>query len=320
MVTIQHIAALTKVSTATVSHALNNTGRVSPKMRERVMKVARELNYQPNALARSPFYPAVVRGAEDVLEREGNTLIVGNSDGDIRKEEAYYRTLCAKRVDGLLLITRASVDPPPYLFRHNWEATPVAFINRVYPGFQADSVVVDNLDGSYRAVCHLLDKGHRRIGLVGGAADHVMFRQRHLGYERALRERGLQIEKELMRDARMDAPSGYEETRVLLSLATRPTALFVCNALMTMGALRAIFDLGIRCPGEIALVSFDDLEWFNYIQPRVSAVAQPTYELGARAAERLLRRISEEQTGPPERETLTTELWVRESSVSTWDH
>jgi len=86
------------------------------------------------------------------------------------------------------------------------------------------------------------------------------------------------------------------------------------------GALRAIFDLGIRCPGEIALVSFDDLEWFNYIQPRVSAVAQPTYELGARAAERLLRRISEEQTGPPERETLTTELWVRESSVSTWDH
>jgi DNA-binding LacI/PurR family transcriptional regulator len=332
MANIKQIAILAGVSTATVSHVLNDSAYVSQKLRARVMKVVRDLNYHPNTLARSlktrisktvgmvvtditnAFYPAVVRGAEDVLAREGYTLIVGNTDGDEQKEETYYKTFIAKRVDGLLLITCPTEYPPAYLSRHNMEETPVVLINRDYPSLRADTVMADHQEGSSRAVSHLLESGHRRIGIVTGPAQHVSSRQRVRGYEQALRDRGLSVQPDLVREARFDIPSGYEQTKALLSLPDRPTALFVCNAPMTLAALRAILDMGLRCPSDIALVSFDDLEWFDLIQPRITAVAQPTYELGATAAELLLQRVSGQLAAPPCRKVLATELILRESA------
>ena len=331
---IKQVAVLAGVSTATVSHVLNNSAHVSRKLRERVLKVVRDLNYHPNTLARSlktrasktvgmiitdilnPFYPAVVRGAEDVVGRGGFNLVVGNSDGDVQKEEAYYRTFLAKRVDGLLLVTAATVYPPAYLSRHNSEETPIIFINRDYQGIRADCVIADNLQGSYEAVCHLLKAGHRRVGIITGPREHIMAVQRYLGYERALQAHGVKLEKELVREGRFDLSSGYEQTKSLLTLPDRPTALFVSNVPMTTGALQAIFESTIRFPEELALVSFDDQDWLNVIRPRISAVAQPGYELGASAADMLLKRISGESTGPPCRKLLKTELIVRDSSTS----
>jgi LacI family transcriptional regulator len=332
MANLKQVAVLAGVSTATVSHVLNNTGRVSLKLRSRVLKVARDLNYQPNSLARSlvtrrsyavgmvitdimnPFYGAVTRGAEDVLARQGYTLLIGNSDGNSQKEEAYYKTFLAKRVDGLLLITCPAAYPPAYLSRHNVEETPVVLINRDYPGVRADSVIADSQEGSCRAVAHLFDMGHRRIGIITGPADHVSSQQRLLGYRRALIERGVPVEAELIREGQFDVKSGYEHAEGLLNLADRPTALFAFNAAMSMAALRVIFDSGLRCPEDISLVSFDDSEWFDLIRPRVSAVAQPAYELGSTAAGTLLERISGHLTAPPHRTLLKTELIVRESS------
>jgi LacI family transcriptional regulator len=332
MVNLKQVAVLAGVSTATVSHVLNNSARVSPKLRERVLKVARELNYQPNSLARSlvtrrsnvvgmvitdimnPFYGAVTRGAEDVLAREGYTLLVGNTDGNCEKEEAYYRTFRAKRLDGLLLITCPSEYPPAYLSRHNAEETPVVLMNRDYPGVRADSVMADSQEGSCRAVAHLLEMGHRRIGIITGPAQHVSSQQRLLGYKRALHENRLPVEDELIREGQFDAKSGYEQARSLLGLRDPPTALYAFNAAMSVAALRAIFDSDLRCPEDIALVSFDDTEWFDLIRPRVSAVAQPSYELGSTAAQMLLQRISGQLTTPPRRTLLKTELIVRESS------
>jgi LacI family transcriptional regulator len=138
MPNIQEVAVLAGVSTATVSHVLNGTKHVSPKLRKRVLKVAQDLNYQPSTIARSlitrrtksvgmlvtditnPFYPVLVRAAEDVLTREGYALVIGNSDGDPRKEEAFYRAVTAKWVDGLILITCPTAYPPAYLSRHNF--------------------------------------------------------------------------------------------------------------------------------------------------------------------------------------------------------
>jgi LacI family transcriptional regulator len=332
MANAKQVAMLARVSTATVSHVLNNSAYVSPKLRERVLKVVRDLNYHPNTLARSlktresktvgmmitditnAFYPAVVRGAEDVLAREGYTLIVGNTDGDEQKEEAYYRTFTAKRVDGLLLITCPTEYPPAYLSRHNPEETPVVLINRDYPSLRADMVTADHQEGSRRAVSHLLESGHLRVGILTGPAQHVTSRLRLRGYEQALQRNGLSVQAELIRETRFDVSSGYEQAKALLSLPERPTALFVCNAPMTMASLRAILDMGLHCPKDIALVSFDDIEWFDLIQPRITAVAQPAYELGATAAELLLKRISGQLTDPPCRKVLETELIVRESS------
>jgi LacI family transcriptional regulator, galactose operon repressor len=336
MVNLKQVAVLAGVSTATVSHVLNDSARVSPKLRERVLKVARELNYQPNSLARSlvtrrsqvvgmvitdimnPFYGALTRGAEDVLAREGYTLLVGNSDGNIEKEEAYYRTFLAKRLDGLLLITCPTEYPPAYLSRHNAEETPVVMMNRNYPGVRADLVIADSEEGSCRAVAHLLEMGHRHIGIITGPARHVSSQQRLLGYKRALQERGFPIQDELIREGQFDAKSGYEQAKWLLTLRDRPTALYALNAAMSMAALRAIFDSGLRCPGDVALVSFDDIDWFDFIRPRITAVVQPSYQLGATSARTILDRISGRLSSPPQRTILKTELIVRESS--NWRH
>src|SRR3989442_895830 len=172
MATIKDIAARSQVSTATVSHVINHTSNVAPERRERVLRVIRELKYHPNAVARSlrtkqtrtvgmiapditnPFYPAVVRGAEDLLRQAGYTLIVGNSDIDSEKEEAYYRTFSAKRVDGLLLIASISTQPAEYLLHHDLGEVPLVFIDRFYRGVRADAVIADNVGGSFQAVCH----------------------------------------------------------------------------------------------------------------------------------------------------------------------
>ena len=332
MANIQQISVLAGVSTATVSHVLNGTKHVSPKLRTRVLKVAQELNYQPCTLARSlitkrtrtvgmlvtdvtnPFYPVLVKAAEDVVAREGYALVVGNSDSDLRKEGAFYRAVMAKWVDGLILITCPTTYPPAYLSRHNFEETPIVFVNRDYPSMRADSVVADNSQGSYEAVSHLLNAGHRRVGIITGPHDHVMSVQRLLGYEGALRDVGLRIQPELVREGRFDIESGYEQTKVLLGLPNRPTALYVCNVSMTTGALKAIFESGIGFPGDIALVSFDDQDWMSAIRPSISAVAQPVYELGAAAGDILLKRISGALADPPCRKLLKTRLVLRESS------
>lgn len=334
MANIKQIAAIAGVSTATVSHVLNQTAKVSPKLRDRVLKAVKDLNYIPSSLPRTlktrisktvglvitdimnPFYGAVVRGAEDVLARQGYTLLVGNSDGDCQKEETYYRTFIAKGVDGLALITCPTEYPPSYLSRHNTEETPVVLINRDYPSVWADMVFADGQRGAFEAVAHLLQAGHRRIGIITGPAAHVSSHQRLLGYKHALLEAGIRVVDELVRESRFDVESGYEQANLLLNLPERPSALFVCNAPMTMAALRAIVDSGLNCPQNIALVGFDDSEWFNLTRPKISAVAQPAYQLGTNAAEIVLKRIARQITTPPQRIVLKTELIIRESSAS----
>jgi LacI family transcriptional regulator len=332
MANIKQIAAIAEVSTATVSHVLNQSAKVSPKLRDRVLKAVKDLNYIPSSLpgalktrvSRSvgivitditnPFYGAIVRGAEDVFAREGYTLLVGNSDGDEHKEEKYYRTFVSKRVDGLVLITCPTAYPPSYLSRHNMEEIPVVLINRDYPSVRADEVLADGQEGAFDAVNHLIKAGHRRIGIITGPAAHVSSHQRLLGYKRALLEHGVRVDDELIRDGQFEIKSGYEQAKLLLSLPQRPTALFVCNVAMTMATLRAIIDCGLRCPEEVGLVCFDDSEWFNLIRPKISAVAQPSYELGATAARTLLKRISRQLVTPPQMMVLKTELIIRESS------
>lgn len=329
--TIKEIAALARVSTATVSHVLNETAYVSPKLRQRVMKVVRDLNYHPNIVARSlrtqksrtvgmivpnianPFFPIEVRGVEDVLRRAGYTLILGNSDYDVQKEEEYYRAFCGRRVDGLVLVI-TPVTTPEYLRHHNWEAIPIVFIDRHYAGLGGDAVLGDNLAGSFRAVSHLIERGHRRIGIITGPLHMLMAGRRLRGYKRALKAGGIPVQPELIREGRYDSLAGYEEAKVLLNLEPRPTALFACSGVTAMGCLQALSEAGLHCPEDVALVSYDDLDWFRLARPPITAVANPAYDLGATAAEMLVRRMTKTLEGPPQRRILKAELMVRESS------
>jgi len=249
-----------------------------------------------------------------VLRRAGYTLIVGNSDSDSEKEEDYYRTFTAKRVDGLLLTASISTRPPEYLLHHDLADVPIVFVDRFYRGVPADAVVTDNVGGSFQAVCHLFEAGHRRIGVITGPLQLVNARMRLLGYKRAFALHHVEIDKELIREGRYNVESGYEQTKVLLGLKDRPTALFVFSAPMTLGCLRAVRECGVRCPEELALISFDDLEWFEFTHPSVTAVVQNAYELGAGAAQILANKLAGKLTGPPGRKTLKTTLLIRESS------
>jgi LacI family transcriptional regulator len=333
MATLRQVAVLARVSTATVSHVLNGNYKVSPKLRARVMKVIKDLNYQPNDFARSlktnrsktigmvvtdmtnPFYGAAVRGAEDVLAREGYTLVIGNSGEDYAKEESYYKTFKAKRAEGLIIVTCPTLYPPSYLLRHMMEEMPVVTLNRDYPGLQADTVVADNLEGSYQAVRHLIEAGHRRIGIITGQRNNIASARRLQGYERALTEHQLKCEEELLQEGHFSDPgTGYNAAMKLLTMKKPPSALFIFNVRMTMGALKAIHELGMKIPAELALVSFDDEEWFESVRPRISGVAQPAYDLGVRAAEIVMDRIKGKLPKSPCRKVLKTELKVRESS------
>jgi LacI family transcriptional regulator len=332
MRTIKQIAERAGVSTATVSYVINNTPGVSPEVRERVLRIVRELRFHPNAVARglrtkksrtvgmiipditNPFFPGLVRGAEDVLRGTGHTLIVGNSDSDVSKEEEYYRTFSARQVEGLLITASISSRSPEYLLHHDLHATPVVFVDRHYRDVRADAVSADNLGGSREAVRHLLERGHRRIAIITGPLQLVNARLRLEGYKRALTAHQIPIEDGLIREGRYDAESGFEQTKAILELKNRPTAMFISNAPMTFGSLRALRERGVRCPEELALISFDDAEWFGLTYPSVSGVAQNPYQLGAAAGKILAKRMTGELTGSVRRRVFKTKLVIRESS------
>ena len=332
MSTLKHIAERAGVSTATVSYVINNEAGVSPEVRERVLRIVREVRYRPNAVARglrtkksgtvsmivpditNPFFPGLVRGAEDVLREAGHTLIVGNSDGDVMKEQEYYRIFSARQTEGLLITASISSRAPEYLQHHDLSTVPVVFVDRYYRDVRSDTVCADNADGSFQAVRHLLDLGHRRIAIITGPLQLVNALLRLEGYKRALTLCHIQIEDALIREGRYDAESGFEQTQALLHLKERPTAIFVSNAPMTFGCLRALRENGVQCPDQVALISFDDAEWFELSKPSVSGVAQDAYQLGAAAGKILAKRISGQLTGAPRRRVFKTNLVIRESS------
>jgi DNA-binding LacI/PurR family transcriptional regulator len=332
MTTLRDVARKAAVSTATVSNVLNDTLYVSSALRTRVIAAAKELNYRPNSVARglrlrrsdtvgmivpdvtNPFFPAVVRGAEDVLTRKGFTLIIGNSDNDFAKEEAYYRTFLERQVDGLLTVPTCD-DAPESIRGLRDRGIPVVYVDRSHLGVPGDIVMADNLNGSRRCVQHLIKTGRRRVATITGPLNLSNARTRLEGYRWALNQARLPEDNRLIREGAFDAVSGREHTRALLALSPRPDAIFVANALMACGALQTLEEAGLSCPADLALACFDHLDFFELVRPRLTCVAAPSYELGARAAELLLKRIAGKMTGPGRRYLLPTRLIRRESTA-----
>jgi len=329
MVTLKDVARQAGVSVATASRALGGYGYVSPETRSKVLRAARLLDYHPNALARSmvkkrthtlgvvvsdnanPFFAAVVRGIEDVVHRHGYAVILCNADEDPEKEEMYLRILREKRVDGLLLAPSGEAGR----FLRAWarEGLPLVLIDRKIEGIAADAVIVDNRSGAKEAVAHLIGLGHRRIGTICGPQQVYTGFERLQGYLEALREARIPVEKDLIREGNFKQDSGYRLAREFLEMDDPPTALFVANNLMTIGALLALREAGVRIPQDMAVVGFDDMEWASILTPPLTAVAQPAYALGANAAQLLIQRLLRGPSPQPQEIVLKTRLVVRES-------
>ncbi len=325
---ISDVARESGVSIFTVSAVVNKKSHVGKNLRERVEAAIRKLNYRPNLVARSlikqktqtigmivpdivnPFFPMVVRGAEDAAQKQGYNLLLCNSDDSLAKEETAIELLLSKRVDGILL-TKAAGGLSPSLQQMIKEVNiPFVLVMRTYPQLTKDAVVSDDYQGAYEAVCHLARSGRRRIGLISGPLKISNAKERWRGFRDALEEKQLPYEPDLVVEGDYRIESGFRAGHALLS--HRPDGIYVANHLMTIGLLKAIDEMGLRCPEDFGLVSFDDYPWLGVFRPRLTTVELPKHQLGSEAAELLIQRIGGDH-GKPVLKKLLPELRIRES-------
>ena len=333
-VNMHDIAKRAKVSLGTVSHVINGSAVVREPLRQRVLEAVKALGYQPSQLARglrrdytnmigmiipdilNPFFPALVRAAEDVAYAHGYRLVLCNSDNDPQKEASYLSELQSYLPAGLLIIPAvgSTMREAP---QRNGRTTPTVCIDRRPEGWTGDVVRVGNEEGAYQATMHLIDYGHRRIAVVTGPLQSTSAKARLRGTRRAMKEMSVSLAPEWVVQGDFDRASGFEAGLRLLRPPVRPTAIFAGNDLMAMGVLLAIRELGLRCPEDVSVVGFDNLDTTEVLQPPLTTVRQPVYDLGKQAAQLLLHRISGTNAGSrePAREVvLETEL-IRRNSV-----
>jgi LacI family transcriptional regulator len=331
MPTIQDVAKRAGVSTMTVSRVINDSGYVSQKTRENVEIAIDELGYVPNMLGPSlrfsqtmavamvltditnPFWTTVARGVEDVAHENGYSTILCNTDESEEKQEQYIHMLLRRRVDGIIFVPAS--NKPSALRLIQKQGMPLVLLDRQIPGEQVDLVQADSEGGAYQLTRHLLDLGHRQIKMLSGPKIVSTAVDRVNGFSRAMREAGLTGIGNLINWGAFTQESGYAMIRETLKEKPLPSAIFAANNFIAIGALQALREEGLNIPGDIALVTIDDIPPTFTLTPFLTVVAQPAREMGEVAMEILLRRIKGERDGI-EHVVLPTKMIIRSSSGS----
>jgi LacI family transcriptional regulator len=331
--TMRDVARLAGVSTTTVSAVINQTVTVSPKRMKKVMDAMVALDYHPDSVARSlktgktnvigvvvpditnVFYPEVVRGVEEAAGLAGYSVVLCDSNEDPKLEDRHLATLFSRRVEGVLLACCAGSTAYDTIVRQRF---PVVFIDRLPPTAAEGTVSTDNVQAGYIAAKHLIELGHIRIAMVAGHLGLSPHHDRLEGFRKAMQESHLPILDEFLIDGNVQVDNGLDAGRQLLNLSTLPTAIIVNNNKLLLGVVQALEERRIRIPDQLSLVCVDDYIWNRYFNPSLTAVAQPTYEIGKRAFE-LLLKIANRRPGEELTETnvrLAAELRVRNSTCA----
>lgn len=327
MPSIKDVADAAGVSTATVSRVLSDKPHVRPEIRERVLATVEELNYRPNRVARSlrvqksniiglivsdiqnPFFTSVVRAVEDTAYGNELTVFLCNSDEDPDKEAIYLDLMQDENVAGVILSpTRQTSDTFADTVKLD---IPVVVIDRRVGNAEVDSVIIDNVDSAHRIVKHLLEDGRRRLGGMFGLGS-TTGRERREGFVRALKEYGLKPLPDAVHFVNAREKEGYEMTMQLLDLPQPPDAIFTSNALLSAGTFRALRERNVAIPDEVAFASFDETTWTSLVEPGITVIEQPTYEIGKTATELLLKRL-DNPSRPTREVTLRGKLIIRQS-------
>jgi DNA-binding LacI/PurR family transcriptional regulator len=330
MANMQEIARRAGVSLGTVSHVLNNTANVREPKRSRVLEAVQAAGYQPSQLARglrrettnmigmiipditNPFFPAVVRGAEDVAFSNGYRVILGSTDNDHSKEIIHLNELRTYLPAGLIVIPSSFSDLTAQAESYRQAGACVVVVDRLPKNWSGDSVTSNNEIGAFNATKHLLQIGHTNLGIISGPLHLTNAKERLGGFMRAMKRAKVPISPEYIQEATFDKAGGYAKTLVLLRLRPRPTAIFAGNDMMALGALLAVREAGLRCPEEISIMGFDNMDLCETTNPSLSSVSQPGYQLGTAAARLLLDR-KEGDTSPAKNIVLQTVLALRDS-------
>ena len=331
------------MSRSTASRALAGYGVVSKDAARRVLAAATEVGYHANGVARSmktgrtntlgavvadienAFFARVMRGFTDTARSEGFQVILANTDEDLATEQSAVRVFQERRVDGMV-VTPACLDRSDHLRAAHEAGVPLVLLDRRVPGLATDVVHIDNVAAARETTGKLLEAGHRKIAMVSGitAAESdagpdelptgiSTTHDRLEGYRQALAGAGVAYRQDYVCTADFHLAAARRATEQLLRLPDRPTAVFATDSTNALGVLLAMRDAGLRAPDDLSVVAFDDADWTDLVEPGLSVMAQPVYEMGQLAASRLVARV----TGgplPAEDHVLDTQ-WLPRASI-----
>jgi LacI family transcriptional regulator len=327
--TLRDVAQRAGVSGATASHVLNGTRPVSRALTDRVLAAVRELGYEPNVVARSlrmrrsmtigvvisdisqPAHSTAVRAIEESARRRRYNVLVCDTNEDPATEADALKMLRERRVDGLIVVPAGPVHDR--LAQVIETGMPFIFMDRELPDLPVSSVTLDNALAASTAVNHLVEHGHRRIGLIATKRGISTTKNRNLGFVQALQAHGIEFDPDLVAWGELGVESGAEAMRSLMCLPDPPTAVFVAGNHVTIGAVTALRTAGQRVPEDVALIGHADSEWWKIATPALTTIARPWFDLGRASASALFDQIDSDSELPTSRVLLRCELVVRDS-------
>ncbi|MBP3040725.1 LacI family DNA-binding transcriptional regulator [Bacillaceae bacterium Marseille-Q3522] len=329
MITIQKVAELAGVSVATVSRVINQKKAVSAKTREKVEKVMKEMQYEPNMLGRNlrtsqsnliivmvptisnPFYVKIMKGIEDAALKEGFHIMLCMTDSQYEREEAYFHLIRQKLADGII-----SLDPGTNFSKllNGSKKYPIIQCCEYSELEDVPYVAIDNKEAAYKASKHLIQLGHKRIALINTDEHYIYASHRKQGYLQALKDYQIPALEEYMLNVELNFEHGQRGMRKLLQLKEKPTAVFCVSDILAVGAIKEIMRGGYKIPQDIAVAGFDNIEFSYMMNPTLTTIAQPMYEMGAEAGRMLIQQIKNKEE-KIENLLLDYELIIRESTM-----
>ncbi|KHF39561.1 transcriptional regulator [Halalkalibacter okhensis] len=330
-ITMDEVAKRAGVSKTTVSRIINgNYSHVNEETKKRVMKVIEELNYRPNAVAKSlkqmktnvigivlsnlqnPFWSQVLEGVEDTCRAQGYNLMICNSNDKSELEVEHIEGLRLKQVDGI--IVNPTMKNKEMFHSLVDSGFPIIAINRKIEGVPIDTVVVDNVKGAYLAVEHFIQIGKKSVAIMVYPPSGISPRlERIEGYRQSLARNNLNVNENLIRVIDEERGGAKQEVKKLLSQRERPDAIFSTNNMMTLEILEGIKELGLSVPEDVSLIGYDETVWSQHLNPPLTTVSQPSYKMGELAAGKLIEALKSKQKKQATIDSLEPSLIIRQS-------
>lgn len=328
VITIKDVAQEAGVSISTVSRTLSGNIPVAEETRNRVLKAVKGLGYQPNTFAqalkngksraigliipnfRSLVFPEMINGISDTANKHGYTLVLSKTEENQDLEREYIDSLRRRLIDGLIVST--ATKESSHLLKLKKEGFPLVLVIR-HLDEQVDAVITDNMQGAYEGVKLLISRGYKNICLINGKLELDLYRRRYAGFEKAMHEAELEINKNLIRHNIGSWEDSYREMIKVLDQGYLPDAVFATSDPKAFGVIKAIKEKGYSIPDDIAVIGFDNIEMSALVDPPLTTIGQSFYQIGARAAERLIKLINSKRNYKPLIENVPVELIIRQS-------
>lgn len=331
-ITIYDLARILKVSPTTVSRALSDHFSIGDKTKKAVKDLAKELNYQPNSIASNlrknetqtigvivswidrPFISSAISGMEEVANQAGYNIIISQSHDNYEKEVKNAKTLYSNRVDGLIVSLAMETENYDHFLQFQKKGIPLVFFDRISEDLEVDKVIIDDFASAFKATEHLISIGCKRIAHFAGAQHRYIYKNRKNGYIKALQKHNIPFDENLIIYSNLNHSDGLEGTKKLLNQSKLPDGIFSANDTAAVSAIKYIKSVGLKVPDNIAVIGFNNDPIASIIEPTLTTIEQPAFEMGRLAAKQVLKQKKDTDIVASETITLKTNLLIRDST------